>query len=247
MQLSSVHLVPKASSFEVCATGEELAHSTDMIKITNMSETCFLFTLFHNRWLNGRWSCRNNKLVAPLLTVPVLSSTGYLLVLGVTLTVVIRSPGMTGGKAGFVLGFAETITNRLVRCMELLRAFESSGVSLERLAEYRNLETEDIAPLHESQSDSRGDTSIRLLEWPSSGEISVTNLSARYAPDLPDILHDVSFSCAGGQRVGIVGATGGGKSTLAKALFRFVEISNGKVEIDNEGMLSSSRNTSVHN
>jgi ABC-type multidrug transport system fused ATPase/permease subunit len=141
---------------------------------------------------------------------------------------------MKGGQAGFILGFAQSITFQLVRSMDLLRTFETHGVSLERLAEYRNLETEDIDPLNEPEKD-RGDEDVRLASWPGAGRIEATDLSARYAPDMPEILHKVSFSCMGGQRVGIVGATGGGKSTLAKALFRFVDITGGTIKIDDEG------------
>jgi ABC-type bacteriocin/lantibiotic exporter with double-glycine peptidase domain len=63
----------------------------------------------------------------------------------------------------------------------------------------------------------------------------VSGLGARYAPDMPEILHGVSFNCQGGERVGIVGATGGGKSTLAKAFFSFVDITTGSIEIDGKG------------
>lgn len=164
-----------------------------------------------------------------------------MIVLATTLAVIVHSDNMTGGKAGFILGFAESITHRLVRCMELLRVFETSGVSLERIAEYRVLETEDIEPLYEDHSAGHQYADTRLASWPSAGQISVTNLSARYAHDMPDILHGVSFSSAGGQRIGIVGATGGGKSTLAKALFRFVEVSGGAIAIDGEGKRSCRR------
>lgn len=141
---------------------------------------------------------------------------------------------MTGGQEGFILGFAQGIAFNLTRTMELMRIFATQGVTLERLAEYRNLETEEIDPLNEPEKD-HTDEHARLANWPSTGRIEATDLSARYAPDMPDILHKVSFSCHGGQRVGIVGATGGGKSTLAKTLFRFVDISSGTITIDGEG------------
>lgn len=115
-----------------------------------------------------------------------------------------------------------------------MRSFETEGVTLERLSEYRNLEIEDIDPLYEPEKD-HSDEHDRLVNWPSEGRIEAIDLSARYAPEMPDILHKVSFSCNGGQRIGIVGATGGGKSTLAKTLFRFVEISGGTITIDDEG------------
>jgi ABC-type multidrug transport system fused ATPase/permease subunit len=80
----------------------------------------------------------------------------------------------------------------------------------------------------------------------------VEKLYIRYAPDLPDVLHGVSFSVEGGQKIGIVGPTvspsccvkssprrltccemqGCGKSTLALSFFRFVEAHAGRIVID---------------
>ena len=68
--------------------------------------------------------------------------------------------------------------------------------------------------------------------WPSAGAISVDNLTIRYAPDLPDVLHGLSFEIASGEKVGVVGATGCGKSTLALSFFRFVEAWKGAIRID---------------
>ncbi len=47
--------------------------------------------------------------------------------------------------------------------------------------------------------------------WPTSGELRVENLSARYSPDGPKVLHDLSFTVKSGERIGIVGRTGSGK------------------------------------
>jgi len=62
--------------------------------------------------------------------------------------------------------------------------------------------------------------------WPSSSNgpslISVENLTVKYAPELPSVLHNVSFSLGPGERVGLLGRTGSGKSTLAMSILRFV-------------------------
>jgi ABC-type multidrug transport system fused ATPase/permease subunit len=160
-----------------------------------------------------------------------------ILVVASTLALLIKTPGMTGGQAGFIIGFAARVVDDLHDVLFELRNYDLDGVKLERLAEYRNLEIEDIPCLYETNElqDSTDPVRTALPNWPSEGAINITNLAARYAPDMPDILHDVSFSCDGGERVGIVGATGGGKSTLAKALFSFVEVTKGKIEIDNKG------------
>jgi ABC-type multidrug transport system fused ATPase/permease subunit len=144
---------------------------------------------------------------------------------------------MTGGQAGFIIGFAQSITNEIGWIVRNLRDFDLDGVTLERLAEYRDLDTEDIAPLNRGKDlgPKPEYADQDLSQWPSDGAIRVSGLGARYAPDMPEILHGVSFNCQGGERVGIEGATGGGKSTLAKAFFSFVDITTGSIEIDGKG------------
>lgn len=155
------------------------------------------------------------------------------------LIVILSRPGMTGSMAGFMLGFAQSISNCVNWILLYLRDFEVRGVSLERTSEYCKLEREDgkaINPeVQDQQSYEAFVTEDTLKGWPSKGLLEVTNLSASYGPDLPDILHNISFQVEGGQRVGIVGATGGGKSTLAKAFFSFVDITNGCIKIDGRG------------
>jgi ABC-type multidrug transport system fused ATPase/permease subunit len=164
-------------------------------------------------------------------------------IVSTTLALAITTPGMTGGQAGFILGFSTKVVEELHNILYDLRNYDLDGVKLERLDEYRKLETEDIPMLYGEEKANTPELdaiSRALANWPSAGNIQVTGLGARYAPDMPNILHDVSFACRGGERVGIVGATGGGKSTLAKALFRFVEVTTGKIEIDGKGMLFQS-------
>lgn len=54
----------------------------------------------------------------------------------------------------------------------------------------------------------------------------------RYRPDTPLVLKGISVSITGGEKIGVVGRTGGGKSTLIQVLFRLVEPSGGKIIID---------------
>jgi ABC-type multidrug transport system fused ATPase/permease subunit len=68
--------------------------------------------------------------------------------------------------------------------------------------------------------------------WPARGAIEVDKLSMRYRPGLPLVLDRVSFSVAAGERVGVVGRTGSGKSSLVLALFRICEPCGGAVRID---------------
>jgi ABC-type Mn2+/Zn2+ transport system ATPase subunit len=71
--------------------------------------------------------------------------------------------------------------------------------------------------------------------WPSSTSdslVTVENLVVKYAPDLPAVLHDVSFSLKAGERIGLLGRTGSGKSTLAMSILRFVDPVEGRILID---------------
>lgn len=69
-------------------------------------------------------------------------------------------------------------------------------------------------------------------EWPSAGSIVFEDVSLRYRQELPLALTNLSFQIPGGQRVGIVGRTGAGKSSLTTVLFRFVQPCRGRVLID---------------
>ncbi|KAJ5087568.1 hypothetical protein N7456_011184 [Penicillium angulare] len=69
-------------------------------------------------------------------------------------------------------------------------------------------------------------------EWPSKGEIHVNDLSLKYATGLPLVINDISFPVQGGQRIGIVGRTGAGKSSLTLALLRFIDPVAGSITID---------------
>jgi ABC-type multidrug transport system fused ATPase/permease subunit len=160
-------------------------------------------------------------------------------VVGTALTLIVSRNGMTGASAGFLLSFASTITTEINWALIHLRTFELKGVSLERTSEYCNLPVEAGEILNPIAHRVRPEDQILLppvdTNWPTDGSIKVQNLKARYGPDMPDILHGVTFQVSGGERVGIVGSTGGGKSTLAKAFFNFVEITQGKIKIDELG------------
>jgi len=67
--------------------------------------------------------------------------------------------------------------------------------------------------------------------WPSQGAIEIKDLSLRYRPGLPNVLHGISLSIRGGEKIGIVGRTGAGKSSVTLALLRIVEYA-GSITID---------------
>ncbi|KAI6039826.1 ABC protein [Pisolithus marmoratus] len=70
------------------------------------------------------------------------------------------------------------------------------------------------------------------VDWPRDGAIEFKDVRMNYRPGLPNILHGISFSVRGGEKIGIVGRTGAGKSSLMLALYRIVELSCGSIILD---------------
>jgi ABC-type multidrug transport system fused ATPase/permease subunit len=143
------------------------------------------------------------------------------------LAVILINSDISASTTGFLISFVEGLSISLNWALLDLRNIELDGISLERLADFRAIKQEE-----------RNSDVIIEESWPSQGIIRATNLCARYEHDLPDILHNISFDVQGGTKVGIVGASGGGKSTLAKTLFSFVQVSGGNIEIDGVGEYS---------
>ena len=100
---------------------------------------------------------------------------------------------------------------------------ETNVVAVERLKEYTENKTE---------ADWEIGATRPIDTWPQEGKIQVDNYSVRYREGLDLVLKDVSFTVEGGEKVGIVGRTGAGKSSLTLALFRIVEAAKGKITID---------------
>jgi ATP-binding cassette, subfamily C (CFTR/MRP), member 4 len=99
-------------------------------------------------------------------------------------------------------------------------------VGVERMLEFGKVEPE-------AALECIGDQQLLATGWPSKGAIDVESLSARYRPSLPLSLSEISLRISQGARIGIVGRTGSGKSTMVQALFRLLEAEHGRILIDN--------------
>ncbi|KAH9166019.1 hypothetical protein EDB89DRAFT_2076264 [Lactarius sanguifluus] len=133
-------------------------------------------------------------------------------------------PSDTGFSLTMAIGFSGLILWWV--CEE---ALIGATYSLERIHSYINAE-------HEPKPTEQG---IPPAYWPASGDLRVEKLSARYSHDGPKVLHNISFHIKSGERVGVVGRTGSGKSTLTLSLLRCI-FTEGSVYYDGE--LTSSIN-----
>ncbi|RSH93382.1 hypothetical protein EHS25_007738 [Saitozyma podzolica] len=125
-------------------------------------------------------------------------------------------------KFGVVLTYALSATTTLTRLIPLLAYCEQEMNNVERIHHYTTLPSSPPSTLATDPPPT----------WPSRGEITFQNVSLRYRPDLPLALRDVSFTVHPGERVGIVGRTGAGKSSIAQALSRGIELEEGKIVVD---------------
>ncbi|OAY74964.1 ABC transporter C family member 2 [Ananas comosus] len=124
---------------------------------------------------------------------------------------------------GLLLTYTLNITNLLTAVLRLASLAENSLNAVERVGTYIELPSE-APPIIENNRPPPG--------WPSSGVIEFQDVVLRYRPELPPVLHGISFTIDGGEKVGIVGRTGAGKSSMLNALFRIVELERGKILID---------------
>lgn len=102
----------------------------------------------------------------------------------------------------------------------------------ERIVEYSQIPIEDQSGREDEKGYENRALSTVPAAWPREGKLEVADLVAGYAPDLPPVLKGLSFSVSPNQRVGVVGRTGAGKSSLTLALFRFLEAREGSICID---------------
>ncbi|KAF7364887.1 Multidrug resistance-associated ABC transporter protein [Mycena venus] len=127
----------------------------------------------------------------------------------------------SAGDSGFLLNMAITFTSLLLWVVRLTNDLQLEGNSLERIQGYIHIEHEKPAT----------ETGKPPAYWPASGDLRVEGLSAGYSEDGPKVLHDISFHIKSGERVGIVGRTGSGKSSLTLSLLRCIP-TEGSVKYD---------------
>nr|BAN21406.1 ATP-dependent bile acid permease [Riptortus pedestris] len=128
-----------------------------------------------------------------------------------------------GGNVGLAITQTTALTSSLQWGMRQSAEVENHMTSVERLLEYTKLEEEK--PIESSPENKPHD------QWPFKGKISFRKVFLRYSPRSPWVLHDLSFTILPGQKVGVVGRTGAGKSSIIAALFRLFEV-KGQIEVD---------------
>ncbi|KAJ6728666.1 ABC TRANSPORTER C FAMILY MEMBER 11-RELATED [Salix koriyanagi] len=124
---------------------------------------------------------------------------------------------------GLLLSYTSNITDLLSNVLRQASKAENSLNSVERVSTYIDLPSEAPAIVKTNRPDPA---------WPFSGLVKFKDVVLRYRPELPPVLHGLSFAVSPSEKLGIAGRTGAGKSSMLNALFRIVELERGEITID---------------
>ncbi|KAH3663902.1 hypothetical protein WICMUC_005892 [Wickerhamomyces mucosus] len=130
--------------------------------------------------------------------------------------------GISSGLVGLSVSYSLQITQALNWIIRMTVEVETNIVSVERVKEYSEL-TSEAAEFLEPRPDK---------SWPQRGEIEFKNYSTRYRADLDLVLKSINIKINPKEKIGIVGRTGAGKSSLTLALYRIIEAAEGEIVID---------------
>ncbi|KAJ3206162.1 hypothetical protein HDU67_008352 [Dinochytrium kinnereticum] len=169
---------------------------------TNHRAFFYLWTA--NRWLQTR--------ATTISAIVVFLAGACILVIGV-------DPGL----AGVSLVWALECGNTLIWLVRKWGRLKMDMNAAERINEYMEIDQERPAIVPNMRPPP---------SWPSKGSIKVNNLEMKYSKESSPILNNVSFEVKGGEKLGVVGRTGAGKSSLSLCLFRIIEPSSGSIIID---------------
>ncbi|PVU97053.1 hypothetical protein BB561_000790 [Smittium simulii] len=129
---------------------------------------------------------------------------------------------------GMTISFALSITQTLNWCIRMYCKVETDIIALERTGEYSNLKSE--AP--QFSSEIGAEVPEFNENWPAQGRVDFENYSTRYREELSPVLNGINVDINPGEKIGVVGRTGAGKSSFTLALFRLIEPTQGKIIID---------------
>jgi ABC-type multidrug transport system fused ATPase/permease subunit len=160
-----------------------------------------------NLSLLGRWIGWNLSVAGTVFAVSVVAF-------------VLARAGNDAALAGFILNFVMDFSNLVLMVTRAYSTLELEMNAVERVVEYSEIETENL------------EGEKPPAAWPTQGRLEVNDLVVSYASDLPPVLKGISFETRAAERIGVIGRTGAGKSSLTLALFRFLEAQSGTIHVD---------------
>ncbi|WFD22874.1 hypothetical protein MEQU1_001551 [Malassezia equina] len=173
------------------------------------NQMCYFPAVTCNRWLAVRIECLGSVVILLASTLAVI--------------MVVTGGRMSAGLLGLMLSQALSTTQTLNWAVRSASEVEQNIVSVERVLSYAGLPQERAYTI---------EATAPAAEWPARGEVEFRDYSTRYREGLDLVLRHISFSTRPGERIGVCGRTGAGKSSLTLALFRILEAESGSIWID---------------
>ncbi|KAH0842428.1 hypothetical protein AYO21_10499 [Fonsecaea monophora] len=187
------------------AYGLQSFFATRLRDAIDQMNSAYYLTFANQRWLSTR-----------------LDAIGNMLVFVTGILVVTDRFNVNPSIAGLVLSYVLAIVQMIQFTVRQLAEVENNMNATERLHFY-GTQLEEEAPLKGAEVPDN---------WPQTGAITFNKVEMRYRAGLPLVLHGLDFHIRGGERIGIVGRTGAGKSSIMAALFRLTELTSGQIKID---------------
>ncbi|XP_053672165.1 multidrug resistance-associated protein 1 [Anopheles nili] len=181
---------------------------TESDERVDANQLCYCPSIIANRWLAVR-----------------LEMVGNLIILFAALFAVLGRETMNAGLVGLSVSYALQITQTLNWLVRMTSDVETNIVAVERIKEYGETKQEAAWEVPNS---------TLPRDWPEQGQVEFRDFQVRYREGLELVLRGISFTVKGGEKVGIVGRTGAGKSSLTLALFRIIESAGGSIVIDGQ-------------
>ncbi|KIK47399.1 hypothetical protein CY34DRAFT_799345 [Suillus luteus UH-Slu-Lm8-n1] len=189
------------------AYGELDRFSEENIQLMDVENRAYWLTVTNQRWLGIR-----------------LDFLGLLMTLAVALLTVGLRFSISPGQTGVTLSYIVMVQQSFGWMVRQVAEVENNMNSVERVVHYAKAVEQEAA--HEVED------SPAPADWPSRGEIVMKDVVMRYRPELPPVLKGLSMALSPGEKIGVVGRTGAGKSSIMTAIYRIVELASGSISID---------------
>ncbi|XP_041829100.1 ATP-binding cassette sub-family C member 3 isoform X5 [Melanotaenia boesemani] len=213
-RLESVSRSPIYSHFSETITGSSVIRAysrhTAFVLMSDMkvdeNQKSYYPGIVSNRWLGVR-----------------IEFIGNCIVLFAALFAVTGKESLNPGLVGLSVSYALQVTMSLNWMVRMTSDLENNIVAVERVKEYSETKTEAPWEVEDKKPPP---------EWPAQGNVEFHDYSVRYREGLDLVLRNITLNVKGGEKIGIVGRTGAGKSSMTLCLFRLLEAAAGEITID---------------
>ncbi|CAK8573422.1 unnamed protein product [Lathyrus sativus] len=196
-----------AGAVTIRAFEEEDRFFVKNLDLIDINATPFFHSFAANEWLIQRLETVSAVVLASAALCIVLLPTGT----------------FSSGVIGMALSYGLSLNTSLVFSIQHQCNIANNIISVERLNQYMHVPSEAPELIEGNRPP---------VNWPVVGRVEIKELQIRYRPDAPLVLRGITCTFEGGHKIGIVGRTGSGKTTLIGALFRLVEPAGGKIIVD---------------